>query len=178
MGLSAGNSTDRWAYVRDVDILCWSFTVSKISSYGGRLSAQNWMSSRQLQQSFPPLSETEDMAALPYMTYSSVQCDESQTTKGHCWQLSLIAPSVHLDAATDQCCGEHEIIKSACRLITFISILKGLVSSGQIKPRRLHKTLVRLYVYMKMQLFSLYSSYCQPVSECISGWRWRFWNTG
>ena len=57
------------------------------------------------------------MAELPYMTYSSVQCDESQTTKGQSWQLSLILPSVHLDAETGECSGEHVIIKHAYMLI-------------------------------------------------------------
>lgn len=119
-GFSAGNPADRRAYVRDEDRLCWCCTVTETASYRGRLSAQNWTSSRQLQQSSAPRGETEEMAKLPYMTYSSVQCDGSQTTKGQSWQLSLVQPSVHLDAETGRSDGEHVRIKGACIIDTGI----------------------------------------------------------
>lgn len=96
-----------------------------MSSFCERLSAQNWTSSRQLQQSSAPWGETQEMAELPYMTYSSVQCDESQTTKGQCWQLSLILPSVHLDAETG--CVMHACDIQKCINVNHIhTFLKGL----------------------------------------------------
>lgn len=52
------------------------------------------------------------------MTYSSVQCDKSQTTKGQSWQHSLLLPSVHLDAETDECYVEH-VINQECIQVNY-----------------------------------------------------------
>lgn len=66
------------------------------------------------------------MAGLPYMTYSSVQCDGSQNTQRQSWQLSLIQPSVDLDT-------DGVIMGSMCTqcmVITFTLISRVVVGQN------------------------------------------------
>lgn len=153
-----------------------------MSCYRGRLSAQNWISSRQLQQSSAPLGETEEMAELPYMTYSSVQCDESQTTKGQHWQLSLIVPSVHLDAETGcvMCaCGNQKCI-ILNHIHTYFKRTVLLVKYLLKIDQDCYTLQSLLYNIYDINENTVYSSFSEghthqpyqvwfPVSVCISG---------